>query len=268
MAAQVPATALEETTLDEPVSETLNRELRAIANKMHKVVVYSSDSKAELRNWDLWGPLVLCLVLAITLSTGATHAPVVDSKGHEIQAPTDDDSGGVFAAVFVIVWCGAAVVTLNAVLLGGTVSFFQSICVLGYCVFPLTCAALVCMGVGWSGCSSSVCLVVRFATTGLGLVWSTKASMGFLDEVVSSKRSALAGRNVVLHALHAYRTCSLRPLRPCPCSDQLFSVFILFCMKPVMLSLRALTRGLDLTAYPVYLFYVAIAWIILIRSSP
>merc|ERR1712205_149276 len=106
MAAQVPATALEETTLDEPVSETLNRELRAIANKMHKVVVYSSDSKAELRNWDLWGPLVLCLVLAITLSTGATHAPVVDSKGHEIQAPTDDDSGGVFAAVFVIVWCG------------------------------------------------------------------------------------------------------------------------------------------------------------------
>ena len=59
MAAQ---TALEETTLDEPVSETLNRELRAIANKMHKVVVYSSDSKAELRNWDLWGPLVLCLV--------------------------------------------------------------------------------------------------------------------------------------------------------------------------------------------------------------
>ena len=143
MAAQ---TALEETTLDEPVSETLNRELRAIANKMHKVVIYSSDSKAELRNWDLWGPLVLCLVLAITLSTGATHAPVVDSKGHAIQAPADDDSGGVFAAVFVIVWCGAAVVTLNAVLLGGTVSFFQSICVLGYCVFPLTCAALVCMG--------------------------------------------------------------------------------------------------------------------------
>ena len=33
----------------------------------------------------------------------------------------EDDSAPVFASVFVIVWCGAAVVTLNAVLLGGTV---------------------------------------------------------------------------------------------------------------------------------------------------
>jgi len=41
------------------------------------------------------------------------------------------------------------------------VSFFQSICVLGYCVFPLTVAAILCMGVGWSGCTSTVCLFTR-----------------------------------------------------------------------------------------------------------
>lgn len=51
----------------------------------------------------------------------------------------------VFAAVFVIVWCGAAAVTLNAQLLGGTISFFQSVCILGYCVFPLTLSALGCL---------------------------------------------------------------------------------------------------------------------------
>jgi hypothetical protein len=88
----------------------------------------------------------------------------------------------VFAAVFVIVWLGAAIVTLNAQLLGGTMycppppthththnyhyhhplrakpvrlrltvplhvprSFFQSVCVLGYCVFPLNIAAFVCL---------------------------------------------------------------------------------------------------------------------------
>jgi uncharacterized membrane protein YhdT len=50
----------------------------------------------------------------------------------------------VFAAVFVIVWFGAAAVTVNAQLLGGTISFFQSVCILGYCVFPLTLSALAC----------------------------------------------------------------------------------------------------------------------------
>jgi len=51
----------------------------------------------------------------------------------------------VFAAVFVIVWFGAAAVTVNAQLLGGTISFFQSVCILGYCVFPLTLSALGCL---------------------------------------------------------------------------------------------------------------------------
>lgn len=53
---------------------------------------------------DLWGPLMVCLTLSIVLS---------------FSAPTDQGSL-VFAAVFVVVWCGAALVTLNAQLLGGT----------------------------------------------------------------------------------------------------------------------------------------------------
>jgi hypothetical protein len=32
----------------------------------------------------------------------------------------EDQTALVFAAVFVIVWCGAGVVTINAALLGGT----------------------------------------------------------------------------------------------------------------------------------------------------
>lgn len=74
---------------------------------------------------DLWGPLLIGLLLSSILS---------------ITAPGDSASL-VFATVFVIVWLGAAVVTVNAQLLGGTISFFQSLCILGYCVFPLTLAA-------------------------------------------------------------------------------------------------------------------------------
>ena len=44
----------------------------------------------------------------------------------------DGQASLVFAAVFFIVWFGAGVVTLNAQLLGGNISFFQSVCVLGY----------------------------------------------------------------------------------------------------------------------------------------
>ncbi len=78
---------------------------------------------------DLWGPLLVCLLLSTILS---------------ITAPGDTASL-VFAAVFVIVWFGAVAVTVNAQLLGGTISFFQSVCILGYCVFPLTLSAFACL---------------------------------------------------------------------------------------------------------------------------
>ena len=39
----------------------------------------------------------------------------------------------VFTGVFVITWIGSTVVTLNSKLLGCNLSFFQCLCVLGYC---------------------------------------------------------------------------------------------------------------------------------------
>ena len=78
---------------------------------------------------DLWGPLLVCLLLSSILSATAPG----------------DSASLVFAAVFVIVWCGAAAVTINAQLLGGTISFFQSVCILGYCVFPLTISSIICL---------------------------------------------------------------------------------------------------------------------------
>lgn len=82
---------------------------------------------------DLWGPLLVCLLLSSTLSFTAPQS----------------SASLVFAAVFVIVWCGAAMVTLNAQLLGGSISFFQSVCILGYCVFPLTISAMACLVTGF-----------------------------------------------------------------------------------------------------------------------
>jgi hypothetical protein len=122
----------------------------------------------------------------------------------------------VFAAVFVIVWVGAAVVTINAQLLGGKMyvphhsyvgrlilppfprfsrsSFFQSVCVLGYCVFPMNVVTLACMLVKlvFSGIIWRLILVI------IGCIWSLRASVVFMSQMVPEKRKILATYPVFL----------------------------------------------------------------------
>lgn len=168
---------LETLTLDEPVSETILRDLRAIGVKLKYVLLPSASEEQalkELRNWDLWGPLLLCLVLSIMLSLRAAK----------------DQASVAFAAVFVIVWCGAFVVTLNAQLLGGKISVFQSVCVLGYCIFPLVVSALLCQL--WSN------PVWKGIVVSLGFMWATRASSVFMGQLVSTERRLLATYPVLL----------------------------------------------------------------------
>ncbi|KAL2153092.1 hypothetical protein VTH82DRAFT_4247 [Thermothelomyces myriococcoides] len=81
----------------------------------------------QLRDWDLWGPLIFCLLLSTLLC--------LQSRVEQREV--------VFSGVFAIVWIGMAVVTVQIKLLGGNISFAQSICVIGYTLFPLVIAALL-----------------------------------------------------------------------------------------------------------------------------
>ncbi|KAF3899501.1 hypothetical protein GTR04_0796 [Trichophyton interdigitale] len=101
--------------------------LRGLVSRLPDADVVLQGGMSEgLRNWDLWGPLIFCLLLSMFLSMG---------KG--------DQSSLVFSGVFCIVWIGEAVVTLQIKLLGGNISFFQSVCLIGYTLFPLVIAALL-----------------------------------------------------------------------------------------------------------------------------
>ncbi|KAI8638660.1 Yip1 domain-containing protein [Parasitella parasitica] len=156
-------------TLDEPVTVTITRDLKKVGNKLLQILHPSGD-RDVLRDWDLWGPLLLCLTLAIVLS---------------VRAP-DNQAVAIFTSVFVIVWLGAAVVTLNAKLLGGAVSFFQSVCVMGYCLFPIVVSAIV---------ATFVRLIwVRLPVSIVTFAWSTFASIGFMSDSQThlEKRRALA----------------------------------------------------------------------------
>lgn len=94
------------------------------------------------------------------------------------------------AQVFVIVWFGSIVITLNSKLLGGTISFFQSLCVLGYCIMPLTAAMVVCRIV-LLGSSGAVSFAVRLVVVTASFGWSTFASTAFLADSQPPNRKAL-----------------------------------------------------------------------------
>uniref|UniRef100_A0A3P9KP73 Protein YIPF n=1 Tax=Oryzias latipes TaxID=8090 RepID=A0A3P9KP73_ORYLA len=162
-------------TLDEPVKETILRDLRAVGNKFIHVL-YPRRSSALLRDWDLWGPLLLCVTLALLLQDGT--------------ADSDHEGGPQFAEVFVIVWFGSIIITLNSKLLGGTLSFFQSLCVLGYCILPLTVAMVVCRIVLF-GATRTIGFVVRLVVVTASFGWSTFASTAFLSDSQPANRRAL-----------------------------------------------------------------------------
>ncbi|KAF2188574.1 Yip1-domain-containing protein [Zopfia rhizophila CBS 207.26] len=157
-------------TIDETVWETLSRDLLAIWEKMKQVlypkyllggmmqrgggigaaergeadgfggsirelagrwpdadVILQGGMSDGLRDWDLWGPLVFCLLLSLFLSR----------RAKETQKEL------VFSGVFAMVWVGEAVVTMQIKLLGGNISFFQSVSIIGYTLFPLVIASLL-----------------------------------------------------------------------------------------------------------------------------
>ncbi|KAK7050924.1 hypothetical protein VNI00_005036 [Paramarasmius palmivorus] len=163
-------------TLDEPVSTTIARDLLSIYSKLIQVTYPRRSSGREvLRDWDLWGPLILCLLLGIMLS---------------VNAPSEQ-SLNVFSSVVVICSVGALTVTIQAKLLGGRVSFFQGLCVLGYCIAPLDIAALISCFVRR--------IYIRAPIALLCFAWSIWAAVNFLDGTqIEPQRILLAVYPLVL----------------------------------------------------------------------
>lgn len=80
-------------------------ELAGLAGRVMdpETLLNQNNMTPGLRDWDLWGPLIFCLLLSMLLSFNAK--------------PEQRDE--VFSGVFAMVWIGEAVVTLQIKLLGG-----------------------------------------------------------------------------------------------------------------------------------------------------
>ena len=115
-------------TLDEPKRESIKRDFNNVVEKI-KVALLPMKTKNSklLQDWDFWGPLILCLTLGLVLS----------------WQKKAENSGIVFIMIFVIVWIGGLIVSLNSQFQGVDLRIFQCICILGYCMFAVVLAAII-----------------------------------------------------------------------------------------------------------------------------
>ncbi|KAF7838050.1 protein YIPF6-like protein [Senna tora] len=157
-------------TLTEPVLDTVKRDLSRIVSNLKLVVFpnpFREDPGKALRDWDLWGPFFFIVFLGLVLSWSASVK-----------------KSDVFAVAFALLAAGAVILTLNVLLLGGQIIFFQSLSLLGYCLFPLDVGALICM--------MKLNVVAKMVVVGVTLAWSSWAAYPFMSAAVNPRRKALA----------------------------------------------------------------------------
>uniref|UniRef100_A0A914LD74 Protein YIPF n=3 Tax=Meloidogyne TaxID=189290 RepID=A0A914LD74_MELIC len=160
-------------TLDESIRDTLNRDLKILYEKFSQVLFPQKNEMNVLADWDLWGPLFICVLLSLLLQ-GA-------------------EKGAQFTQIFSLAFFGSLVVTLNAKLLGGKISFFQSLCVIGYCLLPFVFSSIGIKSVQLLLIKKiKINLIVRLVLTVIGLGWAYYASTKFMSGSQPPKRKILS----------------------------------------------------------------------------
>eukprot|EP00461_Guttulinopsis_vulgaris_P002118 UN02119 len=143
----------------------------------------SQKQKNLLKDWDLWGPLLLCLLLATTLGVAAGDK----TQGGQL--------GLIFTIVFVIVWFGSFVVTANAICLGSDkLGFLQGVSLIGYSIAPIVICSFI-------NCFDAVPRLAKYFIGAVAFVWSMQAAVGFLIPIIPPGKRILSLYPVLLFYL-------------------------------------------------------------------
>ena len=165
-----------ENTLDETIKETITRDVKLIYYKLKYVLnPFSSplDKKFHIMNWDLWGPLIFITLLSGTLS--------LSSK----------EKANIMISVFSIFWIGSLLVYVNGNLLNSKIKIFPTLCLLGYCLFPLNIAAFVLSMINLYD-------IIKILIVGFMCFWSLFCVEGYIKSVCEKEQKWLVFYPVIL----------------------------------------------------------------------
>lgn len=116
-------------SLTEPVTDTIRRDIDVIVAKLKFFFVHTDKSKEvmsnEIRNYDLWGPFVFTLFFAFFVTL---------RSGKSIEA--------MFSIIIIYICFGILGVTLNTRLLRIHLTLMQGASLIGYSLFPMNAAAV------------------------------------------------------------------------------------------------------------------------------
>ena len=171
---------LKDNTLNESIKTTINRDLSLIYNKL-KYVINPFTSKEvkrnQIRQWDLWGPLILNMILATTLSFNIK------------------EKSQIISLIFIIFWLGGVVLYLNANFLGVKTSIYQMFCLLGYCLFPLNISAIIVTIFNFNDIIRLIIVIITF-------VWSIYSSSDYLKIITNQEQRYLVLYPCILFYLY------------------------------------------------------------------
>lgn len=151
-------------TLDEPIWNTVRRDLSNIVYKLQHVLMPLSGVDVYInvcKNWDLWGPFIFCSFIAFSANNSSSG-----SNYHQSN----------FSSIFTLMWIGNLIISINYQLLldaskhpnlnqlAGVVdsnnkyyplSIFQLLCLFGYCLAIPSIGILIIKITSWFFSNSS-----------------------------------------------------------------------------------------------------------------
>jgi hypothetical protein len=149
-----------------------------------------------MKDWDLWGPLILCTFLALTL-----HHNQHNYSSTLLVGPH-------FSEIFLLLWFANSLISLNYKLLisssrkrsdkssaiGSNPSTFQLLCVFGYCLAPPSLGVIILKIVSMSLNLQVKYLFYQKLIIGIlfGFVWPTISSVKILSKYQEKDKRLLA----------------------------------------------------------------------------
>ena len=169
MSQSIGSNNINNNTLNESVYSTINRDFKMIYTKLKYVInpfISREEKYKQIRQWDLWCPLFLNILLSSTLSLNT------------------EDKSQIITLIFIIFWFGGVAIFLNNYFLGVKTSLFQILCLLGYCQFPLNIAAIILTIINFN-------YIVRLIIVAIFFCWSTYSSSDYLKAITKQDKRYL-----------------------------------------------------------------------------